>query len=224
MDPQTYAAGQAADPSENWFDRCQKFVRTALGFQGGVAGGGSAREEYQYTLARGDIRKDASPPPNVPVYFDTKGSAGHVALSAGGGYAWTTDMGGRGTVSLQKISGPNSISSWAGPYLGYGLSEGGNTLDAAESGGNPLTDGAKKALGIAEDLTPGVLVDKATNGAVKGALGSVGSDLANGIWAGVKAIFTADFMKRVLAALAGALLILMTVYRLSGMTAVPVPV
>lgn len=237
MDPQTYAAGQAADPSENWYDRCQKFVRTALGFQNGVAGGGSAREEYNYTKQRGDIRTDATPPPNVPVYFDTRGSAGHVALSAGGGYAWTTDEDGPGTVSLHKIS---DIAKWAGPYMGYGLSEGGNTLDAAESGGNPLTDAGKKALNAGATFLdplglvpghssihsiPGVpnvggYIDNKVGDAASSAASAVGS----GILAGLKAVFTADFMKRLLAAVAGALLILMTVYRLSGMTAVPVPV
>lgn len=220
-DPQQYAAMQAANPSNGWLNRCQQFVRTALGFSAGVPGGGSAREEYNYTKAAGNIVTTGTAPANVPVYFDTKGSSGHVALSAGGGYAWTTDMAGPGTVSLQKIS---DIAGWAGPYLGYGESEGNTQL--TETGG--LSDKAKAALKV---LTGQGLIGYATgegekqlNGVTAGAAGAAASATADAVVSGFKSIFTAELVKRALAAIAGILLILMTVYRLSGMTAVPIPV
>lgn len=247
VDPQAYAASQATGQNMGWYNSCQRFVRTALGFSGGVPGGGSARDEYQWTLNQGNIRQ-GTPPANVPVYFNTKGNAGHVALSAGEGYAWTTDLAGTGTVSLQKIS---DIAKWAGPVMGWGTSEGNTALDGASATDTTAADttaadsvsfwnklpkdvqkefegmgaGAATVLGFFGLKKGGA---KAVSGVASAAEGAATkAAIGVGIIAAVKGVFGDDlkgFAFRVLAAIGGALLILMALYKLSGVSAAPVPV
>lgn len=239
IDPQVYAMEQAQHPTTDWAHQCQKFVRTALGFAAGVPGGGSANSEYEYTKLKGNIRTDTAPPPNVPVYFGGLGPEGHVALSAGGGNVWSTDINGPGTVSLVSID--DVKREWGATYLGYGLSEGDTRLAAstgaspgtADDGGNALWNKLPKDL--KNELT-GMGVGAATvltffglkkKGGAASSLTGTAAKAAGGaatIVAAKELLWDNGFIKRAGAAVAGALLILFVLWKLSGATAVPIPV
>lgn len=88
-----------------WFNLCQKAVRTALG-----AGPGSPSAKRAWLDANPKHRRpydpDRPPPHGVPVYFRMNTPYWHVALSAGRGRVWTTDVirrGGVDKVSIAKI-------------------------------------------------------------------------------------------------------------------------
>lgn len=208
VDPQQFAQLQVAKGGD-WIGKCQSFVRQALGFNGNILEGQSAKSEYDYSKKIGTIHKDQSPPPNVPVYFKG-GSDGHVALSAGGGYVWSTDADAQGNYAAGQISKVkiSDLAPHFGGYLGWGENEGQFHLDLS---GKTLNNGGNSELQSGKNLV---------TGPVAGALGDVGSGIVNGL----KAVFTSEFMKRLGAALAGGLLILMALYQLSGMKAVPVPI
>lgn len=154
VDPQAYALAQSEHPTDNWYRKCQTFVRQALGYNQGVPHGGTAREMYNYSSLVGAIHKDRNPPPNVPVYFNTKGSDGHVALSDGAGNVWTTDYPNAGGIGLVPID--DLEKKWNAPYLGWGSIEGTDDLpldytpeqrEKANSVASRIKSGAGDVLG-----------------------------------------------------------------------------
>jgi hypothetical protein len=155
VDPQAYALAQSENPTDNWYRKCQTFVRTALGYNQGVPHGGSAREMFNYSNLVGAIHTDRNPPPNVPVYFNTKGSDGHVALSDGAGNVWTTDYpnaGGIGLVSIDDLE-----KKWNAPYMGWGSIEGTDPLPL-----DYTPEQREKAQSVASKIKGGVgnVIDK----------------------------------------------------------------
>lgn len=96
---------------------CEQFVREAL------------QQEAKYLTAAAQwLAAPAAhrhtywvPPVGVPVHFSTHNPSGHVALSAGGGYVYSTDMSAAGyepghvaLVSLAQVE-----KSMNGSYLGW---------------------------------------------------------------------------------------------------------
>ena len=90
-------------------DRCLVFVRTRFGV-GPKAG--DAAEGFAITTAR----HSTTPPPGVPVWW-TGGSHGHVAISAGGGYVYSTDWPRSGTVGRAAIT--SITDNWHKTYRGW---------------------------------------------------------------------------------------------------------
>lgn len=115
-DPQKYAEQQSRSTAARWFRMCQSFVANAL--TGRNSGYEDANEGYAELSKQQQFYKGWVPPVNTPVYW-TGGANGHVALSAGGGYAWTNDYAGPGRITREKIS---DIDAWLGgafTYQGY---------------------------------------------------------------------------------------------------------
>jgi hypothetical protein len=91
---------------------CLQFARTALDVP---AKYGSAVIAWSH-VARADRHGGVHPPPGVPVFWRI-GAFGHVAVSAGGGYVWSTDILHRGRVDKVRIS--YLTARWGATYLGW---------------------------------------------------------------------------------------------------------
>lgn len=91
---------------------CLQFTRTALDVP---AKAGSAIEAWS-DVAAGDRHGGQNPPPGVPVFWRI-GRWGHVAVSAGGGYVWSTDILRKGKVD--KVSIAYLSNRWGATYLGW---------------------------------------------------------------------------------------------------------
>lgn len=122
---------QSDNPSKSWFQRCLEMVRTSLGVPGGVR---TAALSYAATKKR----HDGTPPPGVPVWW-SGGQYGHVALSAGGGMAWSNDILRKGKIDKHPID--LIARKWGFTYKGW--SEDVNGVDVY----NPATNSAKTAGG-----------------------------------------------------------------------------
>lgn len=100
---------QSSHPTQNWLDWCMRAVRTALRVPQGA---GTAAAAYAATKFRHAM---GTPPAGVPVWWG--GGAGHVALSAGGGQVWSTDILRKGQIDLVPLS--EITSKWGKPYEGW---------------------------------------------------------------------------------------------------------
>lgn len=106
------AITQAKRETEDWRGMCLRFVRTCLGVP---ARHRDAKTAWTAT-APGDRHDGAKPPPGVPVFWAV-GAHGHVALSAGGGLVWSTDILRPGQVDLVRVD--TITRAWAARYLGW---------------------------------------------------------------------------------------------------------
>lgn len=100
-----------------WRGLCLAFTRTTLGVD---AKHPSAIEAWRATPAAQRHDHDdgdaGNPPPGVPLYW-SGGKYGHVALSAGNGWCWSTDIRRRGKVDRVRISLIHQ--RWGLAYLGW---------------------------------------------------------------------------------------------------------
>jgi len=111
-----YAKQAAASGNSSWYRRCLAFVASAYG----LAGSGSNRAMDAYNLAASQKRISTSGSPTVGsvVYWNTgAGKAGHAALYAGNGMVYSTDIGGRGKISLVPLG--DISKKWGSQYLGW---------------------------------------------------------------------------------------------------------
>lgn len=164
-----WAQQEESSPTQDWYEKCQTFVREALGFTSGTAS--TAIDAWNKTPSGDQHPGDRNPPQGVPVYW-SGGSAGdgHVALSAGGGYVYSTDIGGRGTVSLVPLMAIEQ--QWGLTYKGWADQEAGTgKLYGGSSGGgghgwtyylNPLND-IKAGTSAASDAVTGAVKDAVSN-------------------------------------------------------------
>lgn len=96
--------------SRSWYRDCLLFVHDAFN-----APAYYARAEWAYYGA--DFKHTSwPPPPAVPVWW-TNGTYGHVALSAGHGYCWSTDFLRYGYVDKVRIA--SITSGWGQHYRGW---------------------------------------------------------------------------------------------------------
>lgn len=105
-------------PSRVWLSAqgnglCLQYTREMLGVPAKYA---SAIIAWTH-VAKADRHGGAEPPPGVPVFWRV-GRWGHVALSAGGGYVWSTDILRKGKVDKVRIS--YLSRKWGADYLGWG--------------------------------------------------------------------------------------------------------
>lgn len=167
-----FAQAQVDHPSQDWYEKCQSFVRQALGFSQGTAP--TAQAAWNDTESTGGTvhKGDYNPPAGVPVYWSGGSSGnGHVALSAGQGYVYSTDINGRGTVALVPIM--SIQQKWGLNYLGWAETEAGSgKLYGGSSGGTSGFGGSIPNVG-------GGIVDAAS--AALNPLGSLVSWLQGGV-------------------------------------------
>lgn len=194
-----FAQAQAAAPTQNWYEKCQTFVREALGFGEGTAP--TAQAAWDDTISTGGkVHKgDQNPPAGVPVYWSGGSSGdGHVALSAGSGYVYSTDIGGNGTVSLVPLM--SIQQKWGLTYEGWAETEAGSGKLYGGKGGDVSQFG--------DDLPGGAAVNSAI-GAVAGVL-DVGSVLQ-----GIASWFEGGII-RVAYFLGGAILLIFFLWKAGG--------
>jgi hypothetical protein len=113
---------ESEHPSQNWRGHCLVFVRTMAGI---AAKYGSAAEAWANARKR---HTNGTPPAGAAVFW-TGGSHGygHVAVSAGDGKIWTTDIAGPGKVSKEDLGIVKS--KWGLRYVGWTEDVNGVTLN-----------------------------------------------------------------------------------------------
>lgn len=104
------AASQVASASRDWTGWCLMFVRLMLGIAMKYGSAIAAWNGAQFKHTTG------TPPKGVPVFWNI-GQHGHVALSDGGGYCYSTDILRRGKVDRVPIA--KIASRWGARYLGW---------------------------------------------------------------------------------------------------------
>ena len=104
------AIAEAANASRDWTGWCLKFVRIMLGVAASYPSAIAAWNGAQYKHTTG------TPPKGVPVFWRI-GEFGHIALSDGGGYCYSTDILRRGEVDRVPIA--KIRSRWGATYLGW---------------------------------------------------------------------------------------------------------
>ncbi len=109
-----WAKAQSTKPSRSWHNLCQLFVRSCFGV---AAKYGSARLAWQGAKRRHETTDAASIPAGVPVFWRTGTVNWHVAISAGDGYCWSSDIGGKGKVG--KIGIAALSRAWDATLLGW---------------------------------------------------------------------------------------------------------
>lgn len=104
------ALAEHKQPTQNWHGMCLRFVRTMVGIAAKYD-----EAEDAWTGAR-KRHTNATPPAGSAVFW-AGGEHGHVALSAGSGYVWSTDILRRGGVD--KVSIGTVASKWGYRLLGW---------------------------------------------------------------------------------------------------------
>ena len=108
-----WARDQATSPSMDWFGLCLVFTRSAFNVAAKHPDAATAWGKAKFKHSTAD-----TPPLGVPVWWTGGGSGfGHVVVSAGGGFCWSSDIKRRGKVDKVPIS---SISrAWGLKYQGW---------------------------------------------------------------------------------------------------------
>lgn len=147
-----WAANQHVNPSRSWLGLCLMFTRSAfnVGARYGTAETGWYNTKKRHT--------SWPPPPGVPVWW-TNGRYGHVAVSAGDGYVWSTDWLRPGKVDRAPIR--SITSNWGQTYRGW--TEDINGVDVYSPPKLPVVDASNIARATRLHLSPpqGLLLKKA---------------------------------------------------------------
>lgn len=109
----SFARGESIRRSKDWTGMCLNFVRTCFNIAPLYASAYAA-----WTHAQHRHVGDRTPPVGVPLFW--KGGShgyGHIALSAGNGLCWSSDVRRTGYVDLVKIS--SIETAWGQEYLGW---------------------------------------------------------------------------------------------------------
>lgn len=122
-----FALKEHKTPSRVWVSEkgngvCLEFTRTCLGVGPRF---GSAIIAWSH-VPKDERHGGANPPPGVPVFWQI-GAFGHVAISAGGGYVWSTDILRKGQVDKVRIG--FITQHWNATYLGWAESVNGVRVD-----------------------------------------------------------------------------------------------
>src|SRR5690606_4969268 len=106
------AKAEVSKPSKNWRRLCLNFVMTCWGFS--PSGIPSAIEGWNRSKKK---KTSGTPPKGAPVYWRGPTSAGHVAISDGGGYEYSNDFKRAGEIDRVKIT--DITKGWGATYLGW---------------------------------------------------------------------------------------------------------
>ena len=108
-----FARDESKGPTRNWNNLCLQFVRTCYRVPPREP---NARLGWANAKKRHKTSNAASIPAGVPVWWNTKTTNDHVAISAGNGMCYSTDVP-RGKVGLIGI---NDLSKrWGATLLGW---------------------------------------------------------------------------------------------------------
>lgn len=120
MSAVTYAAAHTGEPFPT--DTCLMQVRRAFKIYAYPDSFTGARTAYNAWLYAGgamgqNTHTMLDAPANVPIFFKGRGAAGHIAISAGNGMCWSTDIRRPGHWDLVSVK---SLSAkWNMKYLGW---------------------------------------------------------------------------------------------------------
>jgi hypothetical protein len=131
------ALAEVAHATQDWTGYCLKFVRIQLGIG---ASAPSAIKAWQNARNR---KVTGVPPAGVPVFW-RGGQYGHVALSAGNGYCYSTDVVRRGKVDKVLITEINR--RWGYTYLGWTTDLNGRNVNLPVAPPPPSVTVSLKAL------------------------------------------------------------------------------
>lgn len=106
------AVAESRRPSDDWEGMCLRFVRTCLDVDAKYR---TARIAWSH-VAVADRHGGRRPPPAVPGWWAV-GLNWHVALSAGGGNFWSTDIREPGQIDL--VTGATIERAWGARWLGW---------------------------------------------------------------------------------------------------------
>jgi hypothetical protein len=109
------AQQESLHPTRSYYDECLVFVRTCFA----LAADGHEPTAYSAWLAAGAANQHTklAAPANVPVFYKGTNAAGHIALSAGHGMVWSTDIARKGKVDL--TSDKHIETAWGMRRLGW---------------------------------------------------------------------------------------------------------
>ena len=108
-----WAKAQVSDPTRNWHNLCLMFVRSCYGV---AAREPNAKRAWETAKHRHATTNAAAIPAGVPVWWNTKTTNDHVAISAGNGMCYSTDVP-RGKVGLIGIT--DLSRRWGATLLGW---------------------------------------------------------------------------------------------------------
>lgn len=97
----------------NWDNRCLEFVGRVYGYY--AAGSYTAYDHYKLLKRKGLVKTTRDIPAGALVFFTTGNPAGHVAIYAGNGKAYSNDYVRQGCIDLT----PMSTMSRGGRFLGW---------------------------------------------------------------------------------------------------------
>lgn len=95
-----WAKGQIENSTENWYRACLMFVRMCFGLDSLYPNAGTA---YDKAVKKHPVTSGAQVPRGVPVFWETSGTADHIALSLGGGRCISTDAVRKGKPDIVMI-------------------------------------------------------------------------------------------------------------------------
>jgi hypothetical protein len=112
---------------------CSRFTENALTGHGGVYD--SAKDWYNASVKNKVVNTTKLPPAGAAVFYQGDPENGHVAVSAGGGYVWSTGVKGKvQKVRYDQLWGGNG----SGTYLGWTSKVGGKYVGVDRSNLKPL--------------------------------------------------------------------------------------
>lgn len=105
-----YAEDEHLHPSRSWYRDCLYFVRSCFAVPSYYS-----RAEYAYYGAT--YKHTMWPPPAATPVFWTDGSFGHVVISDGHGYCWSSDFLSAGRIDKVRIA--SITAAWGQHYRGW---------------------------------------------------------------------------------------------------------
>ena len=109
-----WAKAQASDPTRSWHNLCLMFTRSCFGV---AAREPNAKRAWETAKRRHATTNAATIPAGVPVFWRTRTVNWHIAISIGGGYCYSSDIGGRGKIG--KIGIDALSRAWGATLLGW---------------------------------------------------------------------------------------------------------
>lgn len=107
-----WLADEAADPSQDWYNACEKLCRMAYGLPAHYY----SADDHAVAIPGGH-RFGTEPPSRGDLALYRNSSYGHITVFTGRGWeCYSNDYGGRGTVALCDA---RDLVSWCGAYAGY---------------------------------------------------------------------------------------------------------
>lgn len=169
-DARAWARGQVTNPSQDWYNLCQKFSRNTFG---AAAWAPSAREAYN--AIPGDHKHTSWPPPPGSIAYWGFAHAGSGHATPVFDVAYSNDIYRRGKIDPVKLTAKPEdmpfVTKWGLPYRGW--------IDWTPSGALPIAPKPEKVVKVADLIGPRAFLPSQSARLVNEALASEGYLPAN---------------------------------------------